>query len=379
MTVISSLTFKNNRANLTIKCCNNVKQLSMYCFKSKENNMNRDLNHVPFSPFEQVLKKAVTEYSTGKMTREGIISYAMQNLDSQSISVFQRLIDNQPLESEMDDSATHGSYIYMDTQPRYFPAIMHSHSFFEAIFVYSGKCINVFPNSLFELKEGDFFILPPGMEHSLSVHDDDSIVINILIQKKTFHNAFAGLISDHDVFSEFFNNALFGGNSTTTIYVNCDKAINGHINLMYRNIDLSRPELSSRILNLHFQVLISYIIRDCMDKIHIYETKTLENPLLPLMKYLKANSAVATRFSTAQRFGYSSDYLYRLIKQHTGKSFVELITEIRMQKASDLLINSKMNIDMIAENCGYLGKSNFYTAFKKEFGITPKQYRENHL
>ncbi len=341
--------------------------------------MNRDLNHVPLSPFEKIIKKAVLEYSSGKITQNDIISYALQNLESDDLSMINRLVYNKPIESELDDSAMHGSYIYMDTQPRYFPALMHKHSFFEALFVYSGKCINVFPDSLFELEEGDFFIMPPGMEHSLSVHDDNSIVVNILIQKKTFHNAFAGLISEDDVFSGFFNNALFGGNSTTTIYVNCDNSIKKLINQMYCDIDLSQPKLTSRILNLHFQLLISYIIRDLKDQIHIYETKTADNPLQPLMKYLRENSAVATRASTAQRFGYSSDYLYRLIKQHTGKSFVELITEIRMQKASDMLLNSKMSIDMIAEKCGYLGKSNFYSAFKKAFNVTPKQYRENHL
>jgi AraC-like DNA-binding protein/mannose-6-phosphate isomerase-like protein (cupin superfamily) len=336
-----------------------------------------DLLDTALSPLERTMKRIMTEYVAGKASKEEILTSAQHTITNEiDLTTCRRLLENECLDDFIDENMLDDMQIMMMKQARYFPAIMHSHGFFEVIYVFRGKCLNVFPDSLFEMKEGDIFFIPPGMEHSESVCDDNSIVVNIFLQKKTFQNAFSGLIDKHDVFSEFFSNALYAANKTTAIYLHCDSAMNGFIHTAYREIDPEQRELTTRILNLRFQLLIAYIMRDFKDRVRLYESGSMKNPIQPLLRYLQKEYATATRVSTAQRFGYNSDYLNCLVKQHTGKTFLELLTQIRMRKASDLLSNTKINIEKIAENCGYMGKSNFYAAFKKEFGITPMQYRE---
>lgn len=53
------------------------------------------------------------------------------------------------------------------------------------------------------------------------------------------------------------------------------------------------------------------------------------------------------------------------------------LTQLRMALASRLLIDERaMTVDIIAERCGFLSLSSFTKAFKKQYDLTPAQYRK---
>lgn len=72
----------------------------------------------------------------------------------------------------------------------------------------------------------------------------------------------------------------------------------------------------------------------------------------------------------------SSNYLRRLFKEQSDESFVEYLTRIRMEKAIDLLQNTKMKIQEIAEITGFSNQRYFSVCFKKHFNRTPSEIRE---
>lgn len=65
----------------------------------------------------------------------------------------------------------------------------------------------------------------------------------------------------------------------------------------------------------------------------------------------------------------------RLIKQRTGKSFIDFLNEIRLGFATRMMIDSDMNISEICFNCGFNNISNFNRIFKKKQGQTPTDFR----
>ncbi|NPC91504.1 response regulator [Bacillus sp. WMMC1349] len=71
----------------------------------------------------------------------------------------------------------------------------------------------------------------------------------------------------------------------------------------------------------------------------------------------------------------SSVYLSRMMKQELGMTFVQLLTEMRMQKAVYLLKTTTLPIHVIAEQTGYETQHYFSTVFKKTIGASPNQYR----
>ena len=69
-------------------------------------------------------------------------------------------------------------------------------------------------------------------------------------------------------------------------------------------------------------------------------------------------------------------YLVRLFKKSTGKTPVEMLISMRLDRASDLVANTEIKICDIAAMCGYNTVSFFISAYKKRYGITPEQHRK---
>ncbi len=67
----------------------------------------------------------------------------------------------------------------------------------------------------------------------------------------------------------------------------------------------------------------------------------------------------------------------RLIKQRTGKSFIEFVNEMRLGYATRLLIESNKSVSEICYECGFNNISNFNRTFKKKQKCTPSEFRMN--
>lgn len=66
----------------------------------------------------------------------------------------------------------------------------------------------------------------------------------------------------------------------------------------------------------------------------------------------------------------------RFIKQHTGFTFTEKLTEIRLGHVSRMLIDTTQSIAEIAFRCGFNNMSNFNKIFRQHKGCTPKEFKK---
>ncbi len=78
----------------------------------------------------------------------------------------------------------------------------------------------------------------------------------------------------------------------------------------------------------------------------------------------------------AEYVGFTQSYLSSMFKRQVGKSLVEYLTHIRIQKAKQLLIGGEWNIADVAEEVGFLDVKYFIKRFKKITGLTPSEYRK---
>ena len=73
--------------------------------------------------------------------------------------------------------------------------------------------------------------------------------------------------------------------------------------------------------------------------------------------------------------GLSKAYFHKCFRQYTGKTPVELITSLRMEKAKTLLCMTDNPVAEISSVCGYDDPVYFSYLFKRSTGISPTQYR----
>lgn len=79
----------------------------------------------------------------------------------------------------------------------------------------------------------------------------------------------------------------------------------------------------------------------------------------------------------AGSIGLSVKYVSRVFKEKTGTNLTDFISNLRISKAKELLINTNMNIEDIYNNIGIVSRTTFIRMFKKYEGVTPSQYRDN--
>jgi len=81
------------------------------------------------------------------------------------------------------------------------------------------------------------------------------------------------------------------------------------------------------------------------------------------------------RDDCAEVVSLSPSHLAHVYRRATGVTLNRRLTQLRMEKARELLLNSTLPITHIALEVGYSSFSHFTRLFKREIGVTPTDYR----
>ncbi len=94
-------------------------------------------------------------------------------------------------------------------------------------------------------------------------------------------------------------------------------------------------------------------------------------------EYMKFNLHGGVTVEDAASYaGIEKSYLFRLFKEHLGKTPMAYLTELRMNEAARELQNPAFLIRDIAYNVGYADQFIFSKAFTKYWGVSPSRYRK---
>ena len=97
---------------------------------------------------------------------------------------------------------------------------------------------------------------------------------------------------------------------------------------------------------------------------------------------VKAMQIVQERFRedltldlVAEELNISLFYLSKLFRKHTGTSFTEYLTQVRMNRAKELLEAGSLSVKEVAYAAGFNSQSYFSKLFKKYTGQAPSEYK----
>lgn len=125
---------------------------------------------------------------------------------------------------------------------------------------------------------------------------------------------------------------------------------------------------------------VQLMVMEVLDNLsEIPESAGPENRLVNMTKqYINEhyrNSSLSISLISEQ-LDVSAAYLSTIYKKNTGKQLVKYITQIRMEKAKELLQQTNMKIADVAANVGYLNIPYFTVVFRNQTGTSPGKYRE---
>jgi len=132
-------------------------------------------------------------------------------------------------------------------------------------------------------------------------------------------------------------------------------------------LQIPAPEFSSEALNL-LLALETHYISQTQQRQHQTITQICDYIQQKYDKQL-------TLSGLSLKFNINSYYLSKLFKKYTNEKFIDYLTKIRIQKASELIQEGKYSVKEIAGMVGYNDQSYFSKVFKKITGQNPGEYR----
>ena len=269
--------------------------------------------------------------------------------------------------------------IVVQKHNRYSPALLHKHTYFELFYIFSGSCKQHISNRDIELHTGDICIVPPGIEHSVTINDD-SIGFNIMIRKSTLFNIFSNFLQNQNILSFFFMNHIYARNANDYIifHTNKDYEIQRAFLYMYLediNKEIYHNQMISHTLMLVFGLLIRYYENSVETPAFAHKTDVQR---FALLQFIQENYTSVTLDEIAARFHYTPEYTSKLIKETTGMTFTDILQQVRLEKAQDMLANTNLSVASISESVGYSSPVYFIKLFKNYTDMTPSAYRKLH-
>lgn len=227
----------------------------------------------------------------------------------------------------------------------------------------------------FLLKPGNIVFLQERCEYEVEKQDKNDILVKLEFNSKLNYHFFLGT-----------NITL--GTQEKKVVKQVTEALKLHRLLNLKSSQLSRSAqlmkkvideylndnlFSRNIVQAELSILFVSAIRN--QDLEVAPLDTHKFAQTALEQYIDANFANITLNETAKHFGLNANYFSSLVKQKTGKSFVEHVDERRMQEARSLLARPDISVKEIIARVGYNGKSFFYKKFNEYYHETPVQMR----
>jgi|GEM_PF-5335633 len=263
--------------------------------------------------------------------------------------------------------------------PRFIDLIDSSMGFVTIIYVLKGRRKLIVEGEELLLEDGNAVILAPYVKNSSLFIDENNITIQMFIRKDTFIQHFYGLFVGRDKLSAFFSNAIFLTQSKKYLFIQSqfDDRFRAFVLDMLIEQERNRP-YSDKIITSSIETFLYQLLSDNEKNIILNEEENEADRVVALiLSYMRENVTTISIDELAHRFSFSTSYVTRLLKQNTGSNYIQLLTEMKLNRAKSLLSASSLGVEEIAAISGYNCSRQFRRAFRDTYGISPREFRDN--
>lgn len=252
----------------------------------------------------------------------------------------------------------------------------HTHNYYEFYFFLEGDISIQIDKETFPIKHGDILLVPPMLPHRPIIHSLEIPYRRFVLWVSCdYWNHLMQISPDYGYLMQYVQ--------TSRQYI-------------FHNDPITFNTVQSKILRLLEEIhserfgrsaQISLCVNDlvlCLNRL-IYE-RTVPHPqneeldlYQQLLKYIEQHLDEDLSLETLSKKFYVSKYhIAHIFTDNLGISIHQYITKKRLTLCREAILG-KSSITEIYTTFGFGDYSSFYRAFKKEYGISPKDYRDMHI
>lgn len=250
-----------------------------------------------------------------------------------------------------------------------------------ALFLKEGKSCDIkYGRRNYDYQEGTIVSFAPGQVVEVSMTEDEMQpkVYGVLFHPDLIRGTSLGQsIKNYGFFSYSSNEALHLSERERSVVTDCFAKILAELE---HNIDKHSKQLISTNIELLLGYCMRFYERQFITR-EVINRDTLQRFESLIEEYFRGNFPSENGLPSvgyfAQKVHLSPNYFGDLIKKETGKSAQEYIQFKIIERAKDLIVGSNKTMSEIAYSLGFGYAQHFGRLFKRETGMTPREFRSS--
>lgn len=245
---------------------------------------------------------------------------------------------------------------------------LHQHRFFEISYAIRGSIRHITPNSEELLSNDRFLILRPDDAHAFDERNNkNAFHRDVLVSVKLFKECC-------DFLSPTLYKQILNEPSHAVVPFSIEE---------FKSLEDSLKFFST--IDKNDQAQVEYVSKSIVCNFLLLYNKNIKTGNIPNKKLIDNIFDVMKTPNVLQNgipalireVNYSHGHLCRLIKEHTGKKLLDVLTETRMEHAAIMLKTTATPLVDVAALVGYESLSHFISVFEKHYSISPFRYRKH--
>ena len=246
----------------------------------------------------------------------------------------------------------------------------HKHYFMEFHGVFTGSEVVLLPleNREIRLLPGQILLLPGGVYHGVTTRGD-------VVERLCFNFQAECEKGETSQILELFQNirevVVFENHTAMEMLERCRSLRQQH------NSSLSEVHQGMLLLSIVLELFGSLPSHQLSPKMQSSKAQQQKWTIEQFIERHFADNCGIT--ALAQQLYLSERQTRSLVRQFLGDDFKKIILRRRMELAEIYLRDPSKSLEEIARQVGYTSYSGFNLAFKRHFGITPREHKKNIL
>ena len=238
----------------------------------------------------------------------------------------------------------------------------HTHDCYEIEFILGGHAIHTINGYSYEISAGDIYLISPSDFHSIQTLKDLQL-INIKFTEQ--------FVSPNLLYALISHSTNLIGKFTEKDFENISSILQCLVEQQNKMGDFQHTFSK----NLCECILIHLL--QCLNTRHTISksNKTIYSAALFINRNFKNVISLET---LALETGYSKNHFSKLFNDAFGMGINEYITQVRLSHAKKMLISTKESVTNVGYASGFHSFATFSREFKKEFNMTPSEYRKQN-
>ena len=266
-----------------------------------------------------------------------------------------------------------GKLISLRPHTRFIHFPEHTHDYVEVVYMCSGSTTHIVNGKTIRLQQGELLFLGQSARQEICRAEENDIAVNLVVLPEFFKETITTIGEEATPLRRFLLDCLFG-QSTGPGYLLFQVADDVPIQNLVENLIFSllydtpnRRKVSQMTMTLLFLQLLGHTDKLAWD--------SQEETILQVLRYVDEHYVDGSLQEAAGQLHCDISSLSREIRRKTGKTYTELVQEKRLNQAAFLLRTTDRKVEDIALAVGYENVSYFHRIFRREYGLSPRQFR----